>query len=237
MTTAGCDDQGHFARARGPREQAIERGLDALGDAELVALVLGTGRPGEPVSVLAAAILEESGGVEGLARAGLGEFAARRGLGWAKAARLAGALELGRRVAASTSRTAEARFASSAAVDGWARPRLAALDHEELWILVLDGKQGLRAARRVASGGLHGLHVSARDPLRFALRDGGSAFVLIHNHPSGDPAASPEDVRFTREVARAADLVGVPLLDHVIVARAGYRSMLDDGALPAVVPR
>jgi DNA repair protein RadC len=128
-------------------------------------------------------------------------------------------------------RQTDARFPSSAAVDGWARPRLASLDHEELWALVLDGHQGLRAARRVASGGLHGLHVGARDPLRFALRDGGSAFVLVHNHPSGDPAASAEDVRFTEEVARAADVVGVPLLDHVIVSRGGYLSLLDEGVL------
>ena len=220
----------------GPRERAIEDGLDALGDAELIALVLGTGRVGEPVSVLAAALIEESGGMAGLSRAGLGELSARRGLGPAKAARLAGAIELGRRVAAVVARTADARFPSSAAVDGWARPRLAALDHEELWALVLDGHQGLRAARRVASGGLHGLHVGARDPLRVALRDGGSAFVLVHNHPSGDPTASPEDVRFTEEVARAADVVGVPLLDHVIVARGGYVSLLDQGELQSQQP-
>jgi DNA repair protein RadC len=129
-------------------------------------------------------------------------------------------------------RRADARFPSSAAVDGWARPRIASLDHEELWALVLDGHQGLRAARLVARGGLHGLHVGARDPLRLALRDGGSAFVLVHNHPSGDPAASEEDVRFTEQVARAADVVGLPLLDHVIVARGGYASMLDVGLIP-----
>jgi DNA repair protein RadC len=220
----------------GPRERAIEDGLDALGDAELIALVLGTGRAGEPVSVLAAALIEESGGVAGLSRAGLGELAARRGLGLAKAARLAGAIELGRRVAAVVARRADARFPSSAAVDGWARPRLASLDHEELWALVLDGHQGLRAARRVASGGLHGLHVGARDPLRVALRDRGSAFVLVHNHPSGDPTASTEDVRFTEEVARAADVIGVPLLDHVIVARGGYTSLLDEGKLGSPEP-
>jgi DNA repair protein RadC len=215
----------------GPRERAVEDGLGALSDAELVALVLGTGRVGEPIAVLAAALLEESGGVGGLARAGLGELAARRGLGPAKAARLASAIELGRRVAATAARPTDARFPSSAAVDGWARPRLGSLDHEELWALVLDGHQGLRAARRVASGGLHGLHVGARDPLRFALRDGGSSFVLVHNHPSGDPAPSAEDVRFTEEVARAADVVGVPLLDHVIVARGGYASLLDRGVI------
>jgi DNA repair protein RadC len=215
----------------GPRERAIEDGLDALGDAELVALVLGTGRRGESVGVMAAALLDESGGVGGLSRAGIGELAGRRGLGVAKAARLAGAIEIGRRVAIAAAKRIDARFPSSAAVDGWARPRIASLDHEELWALVLDGHQGLRAARLVAKGGLHGLHVGARDPLRLALRDGGSAFVLVHNHPSGDPSASEEDIRFTAQVARAADVVGLPLLDHVIVARNGYTSLLDEGLL------
>jgi DNA repair protein RadC len=217
----------------GPRERAIEEGLDALGDAELVALVLGTGSADEPVTVLAAALLNEVGGLRGLSRAGLGELTGRRGLGVAKAARLAAATELGRRVAASAARQTEARFPSSLAVQAWAHPRLASLDHEELWALMLDGRQGLRAARRVASGGLHGLNVGARDPLRVALRDGASAFVLVHNHPSGDPTPSEEDLRFTREVARAADLIGVPLLDHVIVSRSGHTSLLDAGALAA----
>jgi DNA repair protein RadC len=221
----------------GARERAIDEGMEGLGDADLVALVLGTGSAREPVGVLAAALLAEMGGLPGLARAGLGELARRPGIGVAKGARVAAAIELGRRVAAALARSPDARFPSSIAVDAWARPRIAALDHEELWALVLDGHQGLRAARRVAAGGLHGLHVGARDPLRVALRDGGSAFVLVHNHPSGDPAASEEDVRFTAEVARAADVIGVPLIDHVIVARDGVVSMLDEGVLARAPPQ
>jgi DNA repair protein RadC len=220
-----------MAVAHGPRERAIEDGLNALGDAELIALVLGTGHKNEPVGVLAAALLEESGGLGGLARVGLGALAARHGMGPAKGARLAAAVELGKRIAAVAARAIEARLPSSAAVDAWARPRLAALDHEELWALVLDGHHGLRAARRVAMGGLHGVHVAARDPLRVVLREGGSAFLLVHNHPSGDPTASAEDVHFTHVVARAADPIGTPLLDHVIIGREGFVSMLDAGLL------
>ena len=119
------------------------------------------------------------------------------------------------------------------AVEAWARPRLATLDHEELWLLALDGHHGLRAARRVASGGIHGLHVAARDVLRIALREGASAFVLVHNHPSGDPAPSSEDIAFTRTVERAAAVVGTPLLDHVVVARRRAASMLETGVLTA----
>src|SRR5258708_6677875 len=110
-------------------------------------------------------------------------------------------------------------------VDAWARSRLVPLDHEELWLLALDGRNGLRSARRVASGGLHGMHVTARDPLRLALREGASAFVLVHNHPSGDPTPSDEDVSFTRNIAAGAAIVGVPLVDHVVVARDGFKSI------------
>jgi DNA repair protein RadC len=215
----------------GPRERAVAVGVEHLGDSELVAIVLGTGRAGLPVSVLAVMLLEEHGGVAGLARAGIGELAQRAGVGVAKAARLAAAVELGRRAAFAASLEAPVRMPDRAAVEGWAKPRLATLDHEELWLLALDGHHGLRAARRVASGGIHGLHVAARDPLRIALREGASAFVLVHNHPSGDPSPSPEDIAFTRSVERASSLVGVPLLDHVVIARRRATSMLEAGLL------
>ncbi len=98
-------------------------------------------------------------------------------------------------------------------------------------MLALDGRQGLRAARRVASGGIHGMHVGARDPLRVALREAASAFLLVHNHPSGDPTPSDEDVAFTRSVCDGAAAIAVPLLDHVIVARRQATSMLEAGLL------
>jgi DNA repair protein RadC len=105
------------------------------------------------------------------------------------------------------------------------------LDHEELWLLALDGRSGLRAARRVAQGGLSGLHVPVADPLRVALREGARAAVLVHNHPSGDAEPSEADLAFTKRVVAAAEIVGVPLVDHVIVARSGHVSMLERGWL------
>jgi DNA repair protein RadC len=213
----------------GPRERALMVGVEHLGDAELVAILLGTGCAGLPVNVLAALLLEEQGGIGGLARAGVGELAQRAGVGPAKGARVAAAVELGRRAAFAASHEPHVRMPDRRAVEAWAHPRLATLDHEELWLLALDGHHGLRATRRVASGGIHGLHVAARDPLRIALREGASAFVLVHNHPSGDPCPSPEDVSFTRSIAEAGALVGTPLLDHVVVARRRSCSMLELG--------
>ena len=118
------------------------------------------------------------------------------GSGRVKALRVLAGCELGRR--AHTRELTRAtrdgqgegearRFADFEQVAAWARPRLAALEHEELWLLAVDGRQGARAARRIAAGGIHGLHVSARDVLRAALREAASAFLVVHNHPSGDP--------------------------------------------------
>jgi DNA repair protein RadC len=213
----------------GPRERAAAVGVESLGDAELVAIVLGTGLKGTPVSVLAARLLEDCNGVAGLARAGLGQISDHAGIGLAKSARLAAAVELGRRAAFAASLDSTYRVPHREAVERWARPRLSVLDHEELWVLMLDGRHGLRAARRVASGGIHGLHVSPRDVLRVALREAASSIVLAHNHPSGDPTPSDEDVAFTRATCKAAVVVGIPLLDHVIVARQRSTSMLDLG--------
>jgi DNA repair protein RadC len=218
----------------GPRERAMEAGVECLGDAELLAIVLGTGCTGLPVGVLAARMIEEHGGVAGLARAGVGELAERVGMGAAKGARVAAAIELGRRATFAASLDALPKLPDREAVEAWARPRLATLDHEELWVLALDGRHGLRAARRVASGGIHGLHVTARDPLRMALREAASAFVLVHNHPSGDPTPSEEDLSFTRAVVEGAVAIGTPMLDHVVVARRRAASMLEAGLLPSL---
>jgi DNA repair protein RadC len=224
-------------REYGARERAVDDGIESLADGELVALVLGTGHAEEPVGVLAAALLEEHGGVRGLARAGLGGLAARRGIGRVKGARLAAALELGRRASFAAASMNAVAFPQSRSVDAWARPRLAAMDHEELWLLALDGRSALRAARRVAAGGLHGMNVALRDPLRVALREAASSFVLVHNHPSGDPTPSPEDIDFTRHLAEVAAEIGTPIVDHVVVAREGYASMFELGLMTSIDAR
>ncbi len=211
------------------REHALAFGVQTLADVELLALLLGTGSAGESVALAAAALLDASGGIVGLCRLGPHGLA-RRGIGPAKATRIAAALELGRR--ALVAQLAEERlvFDCFEQVVRWAQPRLAALEHEEVWLLSLDGKYGLKCARRIAQGGLHGCALLTRDVLSPALRDGASAIVLVHNHPSGDPTPSPEDRAMTRAVQAAAELVGIPLLDHVVVARTGACSLCDGDA-------
>jgi DNA repair protein RadC len=209
------------------QKRAIAVGIESLADAELVAMLIGTGGGEAPLATQAATLLEEHDGVAGLARAGIGELSERSGIGPANAVRVAAAIELGRRAVLAASFEGAPILPDCDAVVAWARPKLATLDHEELWVLVLDGRNGLRAARLVASGGIHGLHVGVRDVLRVAVREAASAFVLVHNHPSGDPEPSQEDRIFTRAVTKGAKLVGCPLLDHVIIARKRASSMLD----------
>jgi DNA repair protein RadC len=208
------------------RERALANPIDSLPDHDLLAILLGTGSRGEPVARLASSLLETEGGLLGLARR-TAHGLQRRGIGPAKAVRVAAAFELGRRAQIGALTFAPTRLQGYAEVVAWARPRLATLEHEEVWLLALDGQNALKSARRIAQGGAHGCALTTRDVLAPALRDGASAIVLVHNHPSGDPEPSPEDVTMTRALAAACDVVGVPLFDHVVVARGGASSLFE----------
>src|SRR5687768_1261889 len=175
------------------RERALLFELARLSDAELLTLVLGTGTRGVTGASLAGSLLEAFGGLEGLVRAGPHALLGRIGLGPAKAARVTAALELGRR-ATLGGLGRRPTLTSFEDVVEWARPRFAGLDHEEVWMFSLDGQNGLKAARRIAQGGQHGCALSTRDVLGVALRDAASAILLVHNHPSGDPRPSAEDL-------------------------------------------
>jgi len=213
------------------RERALCLGPRELADVELLALVLGTGSDGESARSVAARLLDGAGTLADFARLGGHAISACRGVGPAKAARMVAALELGRRVTERALFGERIAIGSFDAVVEWGRPRLAPLDHEEVWLLSLDGRNGLRGAHRVAQGGVHACAVTPRDVLRPAVRDGASAIVLLHNHPSGDPSPSQDDVEMTRALSVAANVVGISLLDHVVVARGGASSLRDFGAI------
>lgn len=214
------------------REKAVRYGTAVLSDAELVALVLGTGIPGASVARLANLLLEDSQGLAGLTCLEIAELAAKYGIGRAKASRVAAALELGKRAFRQDLEQERLVFSSGEDVVRWARPRLSALEHEEVWLLSLDGQNGLKAARRVAQGGLHGCALTPKDILRPALRAAATAIILLHNHPSGSPEPSPEDLAMTEQLAIASQVVGIELLDHLIVARQEYCSLAERGVIP-----
>jgi DNA repair protein RadC len=207
------------------RERARQTGVGALSDVELLALLLGTGAVGQSASAVACALLGEVGSLQRIERVGVHRLAEQRGIGTVKAMRLLAAIELGRRVLLRSLSDERDVIGSFEAVAAWARPRLGALDHEEVWLLCLDGKNGLRSARRIGQGGLHGCALRPADVLRPALEDAASGIVLVHNHPSGDPTPSAADIELTRALIEACQVVGIFLLDHVIVARSGAESL------------
>ena len=218
------------------RERALRLGPAELADVNLLALLVGTGSEGESARSVAVRLLDTVGSVVGIARLGGHGLAERRGIGPAKAARIVAAIELGRRADQRALSEQRAGIGSFDAVAEWARPRLATLEHEEVWLLALDGRNGLLGTHRVAQGGLHGCALLPRDVLESAIRDGASAIVLVHNHPSGDPTPSADDVRMTRALHAAANIVGVTLLNHVVVAQWGSRVVAGTGGARGVKP-
>lgn len=204
---------------------SAQRSGRILGDNELLALVLQPSNSA-PDCVAAAEILEASGGLEGACRLTPQGLAMRTGLAHEMATRFAAALELGRRALERTLGDERESIDSFDAVVRWARPRLAGLDHEEVWLLAIDARNQLESARRIAQGGLHACSLSVRDVFRAALRSGATAIVLVHNHPSGDPTPSREDQIMTQSVAMGGQVLGLPLLDHIIVTRRSAVSLL-----------
>ena len=163
------------------------------------------------------------GGLRAIARAGRERLLERGELSEAEAEPLLAAIALARTLQASRAAAIAApRLRSAESVGHWAVPRLGALEHEEVWVLVFGVRQQMLSARRVFQGGVHSVPIHLASLLREVVADGGTRFVLVHNHPSGDPSPSPEDILVTERVARAAALLGVPLVDHVVVSAGAW---------------
>jgi DNA repair protein RadC len=213
-----------------PRERLFAHGVGVLADAELVALQLGTGRRGRSALDLARDLLAAYGSLGELAARDPAELAGPAGLGPARAARLAGAFELGRRLRARTpgQRTV---LSSPAAVYAAFAPLMEDLTHEVFRVALLDAQNGLLRDRVVSTGTLSASLVHPREVFKPAILESAAAIILLHNHPSGDPTPSREDVRLTRQLAECAQLLDLRLHDHVIVGRGRYVSLAERGLL------
>jgi DNA repair protein RadC len=214
----------------GPRDRLARLGVEPLSDAELVALVLGTGLRGETALRVAESVLAEAGGVRGLSSCTLPVLASRRGIGETKAGRIVAALELGRR-SALRPLVRGAPIASSRDVDASFRPRLSHAESERFVVLALDARQRVVREIVVATGSVSHCPVAPSEVFRALLREAASAAVLVHNHPSGDPTPSRDDVELTKRLVDGARLLGLRIVDHVIVAESGYVSFVDAGLL------
>ena len=209
-----------------PRERLLREGPAALADYELLAIVLGAGTRGESALQLAMRLLDQ-GGLEGLARLGAAGLRRRQGLGSARAAQVMAALELGRR---SLEQPTRLRLDEPEQVYDYLRRRLDA-QVEELLALLLDGRLSLLGEVRVARGGRGGVGLSPADVLRPAVQAGAAGVLLAHNHPSGDPRPSKADVKTTRQLQEAAQLLGIQLVDHLVIGDNSFVSMRLQGLL------
>ena len=218
-----------------PREKLAAHGASCLTDAELLAIFLRTGVKGKSAITLASELLKKKGSLRALSRSSAGELAkAAPGIGPAKAAELAAAFELGKRLARGE---AERPVLDSAAVIYETfGAELQARDREVLRVLLLDTKLRLVAAEDVALGSLNECIAHPREIFRPAIMHSAYAAILVHNHPSGDPAPSQADNRLTRQLGDAAKLLQINFLDHIIIGlpdggRVPYFSFREAGVL------
>jgi DNA repair protein RadC len=212
------------------RERLTLGGPAELDEAELLAVILATGTTGLDALEVARELVARFGDLPRLARAALGELQQVPGVGPAKAARVQAALELGRRCASHTLGPRESVCSSRQVVACYA-PLLAHLDREHFYALLLDAKHRKIRDVCVSVGSLDSAIVHPREVFRPAVAESAAAVIVIHNHPSGDPSPSAEDRAVTRRLVATAELLGVELLDHVIIARDGSSSLRDLGMM------
>jgi DNA repair protein RadC len=213
-----------------PREKLLARGPAALADAELLALLLRTGLPGQGVLQLAQDVLSRFGGLHGLLSADAQALASIKGLGPAKRAELVAVLELARRALAAQLQEQPVLDAPQAVQD-FVRLHLGNKNHEVFAVLFLDARQRLIALEELFRGTLTHTSVYPREVAQRALAHNAAAVVLAHNHPSGDVQASGADKAITKQLQAALALLDVRVLDHVIVSRGQSLSMAQVGLL------
>lgn len=208
-----------------PRERLLVHGGEPLSTEELIALVLGTGTRGRSAVEVARALLGHAGGLVDLSRASPRELAAVPGVGVARAARLVAAFHLGRRALATPGLAPVLRQAAD--VFRHLQPRLRGMVQEVFWVLALDARNNVITEIEVARGSLTAVDVHPREVFRPLVRQAAAAAVVAHNHPSGNPQPSEDDLYLTRRLRRAGDLLGIPILDHVVIGAEGYVSLAE----------
>ncbi len=221
-----------------PMEKMETKGVEALSDADLLAVLLRSGKPGNNALSMAYRILAGSpdegktalGGLSGrefLREADVTEFSAFSGIGKVKAHQIVAAIELGKRVSRAPL-TEKPVLNSPERVWSYLKDDMGNLAQEEMRVLLLDVKNRLIRMEVVSRGGLSSMVIQPREIMRLAVRANAAALILVHNHPSGDPKPSQQDRESTEKLKAAGHLIGIPLHDHVIVCKEAYYSLCRD---------
>jgi len=215
--------------AERPRERLRLRGAEALANAELLAILLRTGGTGENVLSQAQRLLQRFGGLDGLGRASMADLCGVKGVGEAKAAQVIAALELGKRIMSMEPDRAVVR--SPEDVFALLGAEMALLPQEHLRVILLNTRNQVLGVKEIYKGSVHSAVVRIAELFREAVREGCSGVIVVHNHPSGDPTPSAEDVALTRQIEQAGQLLAIELVDHVVIGRRRPASLKEMGVL------
>lgn len=211
-----------------PRERLYRLGTGELSLQELLAIILGGGCRGTSSLLLAFKVLAAFGDLEALARAGLDELRQIPGIGMARACQLAAAFELGRRAARESGLEVH-KITGPEDVAGMFVEEMRYYDREYFKAAYLDTKNRVIKVETISIGSLNASIVHPREILKPAVRTSAASIVLVHNHPTGDPTPSREDVQFTRRFAKCCHIMGIELVDHLIVGAGKYKSLREEG--------
>ena len=211
-----------------PRERLQRQGGQALSNPELLAILLGTGVPGLNAVQLAETLLDEYGGLPGLHKAGYEDLVKTNGIGPAKAAQLSAAIELGRRLAVALPEKRPAIQSPEQAAE-LVMYEMGALSQEHLRVLLLDTRNQLIRIVEVYQGSLNTSLIRVGEIFRDAVRANAAAVIVVHNHPSGDPTPSPEDIAVTRAMVEAGQLLDIEVLDHLVIGTGRFVSLKSKG--------
>lgn len=211
-----------------PRERLEKLGAQALTNAELIAILLRVGVPGENAVQVGQRLLKKFGGISGLHRAPFEELLHEHGIGSAKAAQIKAAIELGRRLALEVpeERPAINSPADAAALVAY---EMSALEQEHLRVFLLDTRNRLLDIVEVYKGSINSAQVHVGEVFKAAIRRGAAGILVVHNHPSGDPTPSPDDVAVTRAIIQAGRLLDVEVLDHLVIGQGRWVSLKERG--------
>ncbi|NNE77873.1 MAG: DNA repair protein RadC [Pricia sp.] len=214
-----------------PREKLAQKGKSVLSDAELIAILIGSGSRNESAVELSKRILASvDNNLNELGKLSLKQLMQFKGIGEAKAITIAAALEIGRRRRGEDAKKIT-KINSSTDVFELLQPRMGELDHEEFWILYLNNSNSVLHSSQLSKGGLTGTLVDVRIVMRQALEYGAVALVLAHNHPSGTLKPSRADKEITEKLKKASLALDIKVLDHLIITQKDYFSFADEGIL------
>lgn len=211
-----------------PRERLQSLGPQALSNAELIAILLRVGVPGENAVQVGQRLLQTFGGISGIHRTPFDDLIAQHGIGEAKAAQIKAAIELGRRLTLETP-AERPTINSPADAAGLLQYEMSALEQEHLRVMLLDRKNHVLEIIDLYRGSVNSSQIRVAEVFREAVRKNASGIIVAHNHPSGDPTPSPDDVAVTRAICQAGKMLDIDVLDHLVIGRGRWVSLKERG--------